>query len=98
MFPTIGFLAWQILGVVGFQIETKIIFSLVGILTNLRRCHLQIDNLKNLIFVNRNWLNGPIIGCKSPSNSMEFLEMDVDLEEELEEFEGDFERDEVVEV
>jgi hypothetical protein len=29
---------------------------------------------------------------------VEFLEKDVDLEEELEEFEGEFERDEVVEV
>ncbi len=29
---------------------------------------------------------------------MEFLEKDVDLEEELKEFEGEFERDEVVEV
>jgi hypothetical protein len=29
---------------------------------------------------------------------VEFLEKDVDLEEELEEFEGEFQRDEVVEV
>jgi hypothetical protein len=29
---------------------------------------------------------------------MEFLEKDVDLEEELEDFEGEFERDEVVQV
>ncbi len=29
---------------------------------------------------------------------MEFLERDVDLEEEFEEFEGEFERDKVVEV
>jgi len=29
---------------------------------------------------------------------MEFLEKDIDLEEEFEKFEGDFERDEVVEV
>jgi hypothetical protein len=29
---------------------------------------------------------------------MKFLEKDVDLEEEFEEFEGEFERDEVVEV
>jgi hypothetical protein len=29
---------------------------------------------------------------------MEFLEKDVDLEEELEKFEGEFKRDEVVEV
>jgi len=35
--------------------------------------------------------------CKFPSNLVEFLERDVDLEEEFEEFE-EFERDKVVEV
>ncbi len=41
MFPTIGFCARQILEIVGSQIETKRIFSLVGILSTFRRCHLQ---------------------------------------------------------
>jgi hypothetical protein len=54
MFPIVGVLAQHILGVVRFQIETKRIFSLVGILTNLRRSCLQIENLKKLIFVNQN--------------------------------------------
>jgi hypothetical protein len=39
-----------------------------------------------------------MIGCKFPSNLMEYLGKDVDLEEELKELEGEFERDEVVEV
>jgi hypothetical protein len=43
MFPTIGFCARQILGIIGFQIETKRIFSLVEILTSLKRC---VYNLK----------------------------------------------------
>jgi hypothetical protein len=34
----------------------------------------------------------------SPFNLLEFLEIDVDLEEELKEFEDEFEKDEVVEV
>jgi len=38
MFLTIGFLVHQILRIVGFQIETERIFSLVGILINLRKC------------------------------------------------------------
>ncbi len=97
MFPTIGFFTWQILGVVGSQIPKKKI-SLVGILTNLRKCHLQTENLEKLIFVNKNWPNDPRTCCKSPSNLVEFLEKDVDPEEELKEFEGEFERDEVVEV
>jgi len=44
--------------------------------------------------VNKNWLSDPRIRCKSPSNLLEFLERDMELEEELEKFE----RGEVVEV
>jgi hypothetical protein len=46
-----------------------------------------------LIFVNKNWPNDPRISCKSPSNLMEFLEKDIDLEDE---FEVEFERDGIV--
>jgi hypothetical protein len=38
MFSTAEFLVPQILGVVGFQIEIERIFSLAGILTNLKKC------------------------------------------------------------
>ncbi len=41
-----------------------------------------------MIFVNKNW---------PPSNLIDFLEKDINVEKELEEFEGDFEKDEVVE-
>jgi hypothetical protein len=44
------------------------------ILINLKRCRLQIEIFKKLIFINKNWPNDPIIGCKSPSNLLEFLE------------------------
>jgi len=70
---------------------------LVGILTNLKKCHLQTENLEKLTFVNKNWLNDLKIGCKSPSNLVEFLEKDVNLIKELENFESEFERDEIVE-
>jgi hypothetical protein len=39
-----------------------------------------------LIFVNKNSPNDPRIGCKSPSNLLEFFERDVDLKEEFEKF------------
>jgi hypothetical protein len=81
-----------------FKLKQKEFFSLAAILTNLKRCRLQTENLEKLIFVNKNWPNDLRIGCKSPSNLVEFLEKDVDLEEELEKFEGEFERDEVGEV
>jgi hypothetical protein len=40
MFPTIGFLVSQILCIVWPQIEIDFFFSVVDILTNLKRCHL----------------------------------------------------------
>jgi hypothetical protein len=48
--------------------------------------------------MNKDWLNDFRIGCKSPSNLVESIEIDVDLEEELGKFEGTFEKDEVVEM
>jgi len=53
MFPIVGFLVWQILDIVGSHIETKKIFSLAGILTNLKRCRLQTENLFKMIFVKK---------------------------------------------
>jgi hypothetical protein len=67
MFPIVKFLARLILGVVGFQIEIERIFSLDGMLTNLRRCQLQTENLEKLIFVNKIQPNDLRIGYKSPS-------------------------------
>jgi len=55
MFPTIGFLALQILSIVESHVETKRIVLLTRILINLRRCHLQIEILEKIIFVNKNW-------------------------------------------
>jgi hypothetical protein len=41
IFPTVGSFVCQILGTFGSQIEAERIFSLVEILTNLRRCRVQ---------------------------------------------------------
>jgi hypothetical protein len=80
------------------SIERKIIFSLVGILTSLRICHLQLEKLDKLIFVSKNWPNDRRIGCKSPSSLADFIESNINLEEKFEDFERAFERDEVVEL
>jgi hypothetical protein len=72
--------------------------SLVRIPINLRRCHLQTENLEKLIFINKNWPNDLKISCKSPSSLVEFLEKNIDVEKQLQEFEGEFKRDEIVEV
>ncbi len=47
----VGFVACQILGIVGSQIEAKRVFSIVGICKNLRRSQLHIDNLEMLISI-----------------------------------------------
>ncbi len=82
----------------GSHIKTQRIFSLTSILTNLKGCQLQLENFKNLIFVNKNWLNDPRIGCKTSSNLVEFIIMNLDLEKELEEFESEFEKEEIVDM
>jgi len=53
LFSKVGFLVMEILSILGPQIETKHIFSLVAIHTNFKRC-LQCDDLDKLIFVNKN--------------------------------------------
>jgi hypothetical protein len=88
MFPTIGFLAWQTLRIVGSQIEIKRIFSLSSIFTNIKRCRLQFKNLKKLFFVSKNWPNDA--NCKSSNDLVEFIEMDEQLEEKFQEFQGEF--------
>jgi hypothetical protein len=59
---------------------------------------LQSENLDKLIFVSKNWPNDPKIGCKSPSTLANFIENDLNLEEEFEEFDKTFERDKVMEL
>ncbi len=59
------------------------------IITNLKRCHLQSDNLHKIIFVSKNWPNDPKVGCSSPSSFIELIEVDLVLEEELEQYENE---------
>jgi hypothetical protein len=49
MFLVVDFLVRQILEIVGFQIETKNLFSLVVIIVNLKCC-LQLNSLKFIYF------------------------------------------------
>jgi hypothetical protein len=59
---------------------------------------LQTFFFKKLIFTSKNWPNDPRVGCKYPSNLIAFIKVDQDLEEELEQFEGDFEKDQFFEL
>jgi hypothetical protein len=48
--------------------------------------------------VSKNWPNDPRDGCKSASNLVELIQIDLGFEEELEKLEGSFERDEIVDI
>jgi hypothetical protein len=53
---------------------------------------------KSYFFVSQNWPNDPRLGCKTMSNFVEFVEKDKIIEDELEEFEGEFKREEIVDM
>ncbi len=63
---------------------------------NFRRCHLQYDKLKIQIFVNKNWPNDYKVDYKTPFNLVKLIEMDMEFEEQLKNFERSFEKDEIV--
>jgi hypothetical protein len=42
--------------------------------------------------VNKNWPNDSKIGCKSRVNLVDFIESDLNLEQEFDKFEGGFEK------
>ncbi len=74
------------------------IFFLARILTSLRRHQLQFENLDKLNFVSQNWPNDPKVGCNMPSTLVEFIKKDEIVKEELEEFEGKIEREEIIDM
>jgi hypothetical protein len=71
-FHVISFLAKQILGIVNSQIEIEcIFFCLARMLTSLRRCWLQSENLDKFIFISQNWPNDPRVGYNILSTLVE---------------------------
>jgi len=88
MFPIVSFFERRI---VGSQIEMERFFSLANIRTNLKKCCFQSNNLKFLIFVNKSWPNDATMGCKARNNSIKLINFELDLVQELDEFESSFE-------
>jgi hypothetical protein len=52
--------------------------------------------MEKLNFVGKNWPNDTRASCKFPSDLEEFIEMDEQLKEELQELEGEFEWDKIL--
>lgn len=50
-----AFIAHQVLGTLGSQIEIEHIFIIIGILTSIQRCKLEIGNIDKFIIVLNNW-------------------------------------------
>jgi hypothetical protein len=55
---------------------------------------LQIDSSNTLIFINNNWSNELMVSCFWPFDLIELIEINVSLQEELEEYEGEFKQNE----
>jgi len=69
---------------------------LAWIFTNLKRCPLQSNNLNKIIFYDKNWPNDLKVACTSAFSLIEFIENDVAFKEELKQYEGVFEWDELL--
>jgi hypothetical protein len=57
----------------GLQIETKRVFSIASVLTTLKHCHLQVENMDQIITVVKNWLDDPCHNCKPNVDLKEYF-------------------------
>ncbi len=71
-FSSLSFFACQVMGIMGSQIETKKIFSMLRVIVGLQPCHLGIENLDKLVPSMKNKLDDPNqLGC---SNCYKFID------------------------
>jgi len=69
-FPNVGFFPKQILEIPGFQIETKKMVSLLGVLI---ACWLQVENFDQIIIVVKNWPNDQHLNCLANANFKDYI-------------------------
>jgi len=77
------------LGFWGFEIETKKMFNLAGVLTTLKRCSLQVQNLDWIITIINNWPNDPRWNCTTNANLKDYLKVEIVLVKFLKELQVD---------
>jgi hypothetical protein len=76
-FRNVAFLARQILGIVGSQVEIERIFSITGVILSQQRCRLGVEHLDKLVFISKNWPDEPSNVGKLEDESVEhFLEIE----------------------
>lgn len=72
-FLNVCFLAKQIVGILGNQIECESIFSILRVLTSLGKCRLGLTNLDALVMICKNWPNDTRLGAIICSNNVDEL-------------------------
>ncbi len=78
-FSNVGFLAKQVFGIQRFQIETEFFFSLIGVLIALRRCHLQVQNLDQIIPIINKWPNDLCLNCTPNVDLKNYVKVEIGL-------------------
>ncbi len=82
-FPIVLAVARLIFGIPASQVEIERIVSIFGILTTLKRCRLQINNMDKLIFVNKNQSFDLHVGCLKLFDLATICEAESNLTNEL---------------
>ncbi len=70
-----AFLANQSFCIPRSDIETKRVFSLVGVWTTLWQFHLQMENLDRIITIVKNWLDDLCMNCIPNKNMKNYLKV-----------------------
>ncbi len=81
-FPNVAFLAKQILRIPVSQIETGRVLGFVGVLTALRCCPLQVENLDRIIIMVKNQPNDRHMNCTANAGFKDYMKYEVVLVEE----------------
>jgi hypothetical protein len=74
-FPNVNSIAKHILRIPRSQIEIERVFNLVDVLTTLRHCKLQVDNLNQIITMVKNWLDDPHLNYSLHKDLTYFLKL-----------------------
>ncbi len=69
----VGYLAWQILGILGSQIEIERISSMASIPTCLKKCLLGAKNLEKLVLIHKNWPHHARLDDKMVEGSASYI-------------------------
>ncbi len=81
-FPNVSFLVKQILKIPKPHIEIECVFSLTGVLTILRCCKLQVDNLDQIIAMLKNQPHNPHLNCSRYNDLTYYLKVESSLAED----------------